>query len=104
MIYGSALDIMAAAQPPRAVFSDYPLGHSAGRPFDSDNQRAVIRDGLRALESIKSPNTIIHLPYRWGDGDAWKTAENDDKDDTRSPRGDAPVYQTEADRIAAEGA
>ena len=104
MIYGSARDILAAAQPPRAVFTDYPLGHSVGRPFDTDNQRAVIRDGLRALESIQTPGTILNLPYRWSDSDAWKTEENNDKSDTRSPRGDEPVYQTDADRIAAEGA
>ena len=104
MVFGSARDILLAAQPPRAVFTDYPLGHSVGRPFDKENQRAIIRDGLNALASITEPGTIIDLPYTWEQDTGWKTAENDDKSDTRSPRGDEPVYQSEADRIAAEGA
>ena len=95
---------MEAARPPRAVFTDYPLGHSVGRPFDRDNQRAIIRDGLLALESITEGGTIVHLDYRWSDSNDWKSAETDGKTgDTRSPRGDEPVYQTESDRIAAEG-
>lgn len=94
---------MVAAQPPRAVFTDYPLGHSVGRPDDRENQAAIIRDGLNALSSITEPGTIIDLDYRWDEEQSWKTAENDDVSDTRSPRGDEPVYQVESDRIAAEG-
>jgi hypothetical protein len=103
MVYGSARDILAAAQPPRAVFTDYPLGHSVGRPFDQENQRVIVRAGLDALTSITEPGTILDLPYLWDDSGAWKTTENDDDADTRSPRGDEPVYQVESDRIAAEG-
>ena len=103
-MFGSARDILVAAKPPRAVFTDYPLGHSVGRPFDKDNQRAIIRDGLTALESIREAGTIVDLPYQWEADRNWKTVENNDKADTRSPRGDEPVYQTEADRIAAESA
>lgn len=103
MVFGSARDILEAAQPPRAVFTDYPLGHSVGRPFDKDNQRAIIRAGLDALASITEPGTIVDLPFEWEAERHWKTAENNDKSDTRSPRSDEPVYQTEADRIAAEG-
>ena len=104
IVFGSARDILQAAQPPRAVFTDYPLGHSVGRPFDKENQRAIIRDGLDALASITEPGTIVDLPYQWEQDGDWKNAENNDKSDTRSPRGDEPVYQTDADRIAAEGA
>ncbi|MEM7469328.1 MAG: hypothetical protein AAF387_20925 [Pseudomonadota bacterium] len=103
LIYGSARDIMLAARPPRAVFTDYPLGHSVGRPFDKANQRAIVRDGLNALQTIDAPETIIDLPYEWTLDPKWKTAENNDMSDTRSPRGDEPVYQIESDRIAAEG-
>ena len=103
MVFGSARDILEAAQPPRAVFTDYPLGHSVGRPFDKDNQRAIIRAGLDALASITEPGTIVDLAYQCEADRQWKTAENNDKSDTRSPRGDEPVYQTDADRLAAEG-
>ena len=42
---GSALDILQAGAPPRSVFIDYPLGHSAGKPFD----RAESEQAIRAL-------------------------------------------------------
>lgn len=101
---GSALDILAAGRAPRSVFVDYPLGHSVGRPFNPDNQRAIIGDALTAFESITTPGEIIHLDYRWSDNDDWKTEAGDTQGgDTRAPRDLSPQYQTDADRIAAEG-
>lgn len=103
LVIGSALDIMQAGRPPRGVFVDYPLGHTAGRPFDPDNQRAIIRDALLAFESITTPGEIKHLDYRWSDSDDWKTKETDSSSgDTRAPRDVSPQYQTASDRIAAE--
>lgn len=100
---GSALDILEAGDPPRGVFVDYPLGHTAGRPFDPDNQRTVVRDALGAFETITSPGGITHLGYRWSDSDDWKTAETDPRSgDARAPRDTSPQYQCDADRIAAE--
>ena len=99
----SALDIIEAGRPPRAVFLDYPLGHTAGRPFDRKNQRAVLRDALTAFESIREPGAVVQLEHRWAESDAWKTADAEPGgDDTRAPRGTEPVYQTGADRLAAE--
>jgi hypothetical protein len=102
---GSALDILQAGRPPRGVFLDYPLGHTAGRPFDADNQRAVVRDALRAFESIQTPGEIVALDYQWSDNDGWK-AENSDAStgDFRPPRSTEPRYQTENDRVLAEAA
>ena len=100
----SALDIIEAGNPPRAVFLDYPLGHTAGRPFDKENQRAVIRDALDAFATIHTPGAIEHLNYRWSDNEDWKNQEtNTEQGDARAPRGTEPQYQTETDRIAAEG-
>ncbi len=100
----SARDIVAAARPPRAVFLDYPLGHTSGRPFETEEQTAVVRAGLEALESIDKPETIIDLAYRWPEP-AWHKSEDDmDSGDEREPRGDEPVYQFEEDRLAAEAA
>jgi len=101
---GSALDILQAGQPPRAVYVDYPLGHSVGRPFDPDNQRAVVNAALNAFESIQRPGEIIELDDRWSDDDSWKSEATDTSSgDTRAPRDETPQYQTDADRIAAEG-
>ncbi|MEM7542511.1 MAG: hypothetical protein AAF384_13145 [Pseudomonadota bacterium] len=102
---GSALDILQAGNPPRAVFIDYPLGHTMGRPFDRHNQRAIVNDALSAFESISEPGTILSLDYQWPDSPAWKSeAGSTSGDDTRAPRDTEPVYQMESDRIAAEAA
>ena len=68
----SALDIIEAGKPPRVAFLDYPLGHTAGRPFDPENQRVVLRDALEAFEAIREPASVVRLRYRWSDSDDWK--------------------------------
>ena len=66
----SALDITASAFPPRAVFVNYPLGNTAGRPFDAENQREILKEALRVLERAEEPGRIVHTPHRWAD-DGW---------------------------------
>ena len=61
----SALDITQAVNPPRAVFLNFPLGHQTGKPFDPDLQRQIVRDAMRAFETIAQPGTIVELPYAW---------------------------------------
>jgi len=99
---GSALDILEAGAPPRAVFVDYPLGHSTGKPFDRADQARVLRAALSAFETIKSPGTIVHLSSDWPD-DGWREAAGSTRgDDTRMPRDTTPQYQTDEDRRLAE--
>ncbi|NKC15909.1 MAG: hypothetical protein GKR94_28055 [Gammaproteobacteria bacterium] len=101
----SALDIVTAGQPPRAVFLDYPLGHTTGKPFDRADQLDVVRQALNAFEGIREASTIAHLPNRWANDDSWRqTAMHPTGSDTRQPRDTTPMYQTEADRLLAEGA
>lgn len=101
---GSALDIMTAAAPPRAVFVDYPLGHSAGKPFDPVDQLAVVRSAIAAFGTLAAGAPIARLPSRWSDDDAWRVqAMPADGGDVRMPRDTTPQYQTEADRVLAEG-
>ncbi|MDZ7827680.1 MAG: hypothetical protein U5R48_18615 [Gammaproteobacteria bacterium] len=88
--------------PPRAVFLDYPLGHTAGRRGDAGEQRRIMADTLDALESIDTPGTIRRLDYAWDEDDAWKVQERDGRDDFRRERTGEPQYQHEADRLAAE--
>jgi hypothetical protein len=61
----SALDITQAVKPPRAVFVNFPLGHQTGPPDQPELQRQILMDAMRAFESIKSPATIVELPYVW---------------------------------------
>ncbi|MEE4300671.1 MAG: hypothetical protein V2J24_14630 [Pseudomonadales bacterium] len=98
----SARSITAAVNPPRAVFLDYPLGHTAGRADDPMEQRRIMADTLDALESIDTPGSIHRLDYTWDADDAWKIAERVGRDDFRLERFDTPQYQFDADRRAAE--
>ncbi len=99
---GSALDILEAGAPPRAVFVDYPLGHSAGKPFDRADQVRVVRAALDAFETIGSPGGIVHVAADWPD-DGWRAAAGSTRGaDTRMPRDTTPQYQTDEDRRLAE--
>jgi hypothetical protein len=69
--YTNARDIAASAGNPRQIFLNYPLGNPAGRPQDVDNQREVLRAGLKLLEEANKPGIIIDLPYVWSDSKAW---------------------------------
>ena len=69
--FTNARDIAASAGNARQIFLNYPLGNPAGRPHDADNQREVLRAGLKLLEEADKPGIIIDLPYAWSDSTAW---------------------------------
>jgi hypothetical protein len=72
----SALDITQAVKPPRAVFVNFPLGHQTGRPNDPGIQRQIVRDAMRAFETISKPGEIVQLPYVWDPNDrTWETRD-----------------------------
>ena len=105
----SALSITAAANPPRAVYLDFPLGHTAGKPHDKALQRRILRDTLDALVTIDTPGTIRRLPHRWAADDSWKDSvmrpgSGGSSADDRIGRLPDPQYQHEEDRVAAEAA
>ncbi len=52
-------------KPPRALFLKYPYGQPFGQPHDKDQQRVLVEDALRLLETAREPGTITHAPYRW---------------------------------------
>ena len=95
--------------PPRAIYLDFPLGRTAGKPNDPTLQRQVMIDALDAFDSIRQPGGIITLPHRWSDDDGWKDYAMRPKPrsdgragDDRVQRFDTPQYQNQADRVAAE--
>jgi len=98
---GSALDILRAGRPPRAAFVDYPLGHSAGRPFDTQDQLAVLTAALEAFEAITAPGDLVVLPNRWPENDWALAAQSEETGDTRQPRDESPQWQFPEDRQAA---
>lgn len=104
VVLGSAHDILRAGCPPRAVFVDYPLGHSAGKPHAADDQLAVVSGALDAFTVLHEPGQLLELPQRWGD-DAWRAAASSTAaEDTRQARDASPQWQYPADRAAAQAA
>jgi D-proline reductase (dithiol) PrdB len=97
----SAWSITASVKPPRSVFLDFPLGHTAGRPDRPREQCEIMRDALRTFETIDEPGTIVPLPYAWGED--WKAAAGGPRGDQRTTRQATPQYQSEDDRAAAVG-
>jgi len=72
VIMGCARDIVEHCGVPRFLFSDFPLGNSAGRPFDVESQRLTLELALRVLESAPAARTTIQSPLRWRDDASWK--------------------------------
>jgi hypothetical protein len=72
VIMGAAKDIVEYCGVPRFLFSDVPLGNSAGRPFDADSQALTLELALRVLESAPAARTTVQSPLRWSDDASWK--------------------------------
>ena len=102
---------------PRALYLDYPLGQTAGRAGDLDEQRQIMEHVCRGFEDMKQPGSIADLPMRWSEDDAWKDVvmrpqngknTNPSGDilglagDQRTPRHGTPQYQYPEDAIAAD--
>lgn len=100
MTMSSALDITRAVNPPRAVFNDFPLGHTAGKPLDRKLQREIMIETLRAFETMRTPGSIEILPFEWSADHSWKHA-GAGQGDNRAERTEVPTYQTEDDKLAA---
>jgi hypothetical protein len=72
VIMGCAKDIVEHCGVPRFLFSDFPLGNSAGRPFDTESQAATLELALRLLETAPAAHTTVQSPLRWLDDPSWK--------------------------------
>ena len=72
VIMGCAKDIVELCGVPRFLFSDFPLGNSAGRPFDVESQRQTLELALQVLERAPGGRTTVQSPLRWSEDAAWK--------------------------------
>jgi hypothetical protein len=72
VVMGCAKDIVEHAQVPRFLFSDFPLGNSAGKPHDVASQDRTLELALRVLEAAPGPNTTMQSPLRWSEDASWK--------------------------------
>lgn len=72
IVMGCAKDIVEHAAVPRFLFSDFPLGNSAGKPHDLASQAFTLELALRVLESAPAAQTTVRSPLRWSEDHAWK--------------------------------
>ncbi len=72
VVMGCAKDIVEHAGAPRFLFSDFPLGNSAGKPGDLDSQACTLELALRLLEAAPGPRTTLASPLRWSVDPSWK--------------------------------
>ncbi len=72
VIMGSAKDIVEHVGVPRFLFSDFPLGNSAGRPHDLASQALTLDLALKLIAAAPGPRTTVQSPLRWSDDPAWK--------------------------------
>ncbi len=76
VVMGCAKDIVEHAAVPRFLFSDFPLGNSAGKPHDQDSQGFTLELALRVLEAAPGPQTTVQSPLRWSADASWKRDYN----------------------------
>ncbi len=72
VIMGCAKDIVEHCGVPRFLFSDFPLGNSAGRPHDIASQALTLELALLVLESAPGARTTVQSPLRWAADATWK--------------------------------
>ena len=69
---GCARDIVEHAGVPRFYFSNFPLGHSAGKPFDRQSQRDTLDGALAMFDAAAAPRTTVVSEQSWAEDDTWE--------------------------------
>lgn len=72
VVLGCAKDIVERAGVPRFLYSDFPLGNSAGKPNDTASQTATLKLALDLLDSAIAPRTTLQSPQHWTSSADWK--------------------------------
>jgi hypothetical protein len=65
-----------AFRPWRFLFSDFPLGNSAGKPHDPQSQALTLELALGLLEHASGARTTMQSPLRWSEDASWKLDYN----------------------------
>src|SRR6201993_2264905 len=76
VVMGCAKDIIEHAAVPRFLFSDFPLGNSAGKPHDADSQALTLELALGLLESATGARNTMQSLLRWSVDASWKLDYN----------------------------
>jgi len=72
VVMGCAKDIVEHCGVTRFLFSDFPLGNSAGRPHDPGSQETTLELALVLLETAAEPRTTLQSPLKWSESAEWK--------------------------------
>jgi hypothetical protein len=72
VVMGCARDIVEYVGVPRFLFSDFPLGNSAGKPFDEDSQHDTLAQALALFDSATEPRMTVQSSKQWSNDPSWK--------------------------------
>ncbi len=72
VIMGCGRDIVEHVGVARFLYSEFPLGNSAGKPDDADSQRETLHLALALFDAATEPRTTFQSPQRWADNDNWQ--------------------------------
>lgn len=57
--------VTAGVGVPRAIALRFPQGNMVGMPHQREQQTAILATAIRAVATIRGPNTILEWPFRW---------------------------------------
>ena len=100
VILGSAKDIVEHCGVPRFVFSDFPLGNSAGKPNDPGSQKDTLELAFKVLETAPCARTTVQSPQVWSASPDWKL---DFQNVDRIPEDEIQRRRAEFDKIKEVG-
>lgn len=100
VIAGSAKDIVEHCGVPRFLFTDFPLGNSAGKPSDLTSQENTLEMALALLESAQAPRTTVQSSQIWSSSHDWKL---DFQNVARIPPEEIKKRREEFDKIKSIG-
>lgn len=72
VVMACARDIVEYVGVPRLVFSDFPLGNSAGKPHDEQSQQCTLKLALDTLSGAPAARTTVQSAQQWSDDVSWK--------------------------------
>ena len=72
VVMGAARDILEHCGVPRVLFSDVPLGHAAGLPYDIESQDLTLKAALDVLRDSSGPRTLVRNRIAWSGDPDWK--------------------------------
>ena len=98
---GCARDIVEQVGVPRFWFSNFPLGHSAGKPFDTESQAQTLHGALSLFDSAAHARTTHVSDQKWRKSDAW---EQDSWDLSHLSAADLAKLKAEHENVRATAA